>query len=189
MGFVVTSEEAVRFEADAPIKPYCNGRDLTDRPRNLLIIDLFGLNAEEARVNYPAVFQWVLERVKPERDQNNRATYRDNWWLFGEPRRELRPALAGLSRYIATVKTAKHRVFKFLEAKVLPDSKLIAIALADAFYLGILSSSAHVRFATAAGSWLGVGNDSTYVKGRSFEAFPFPAATPEQTAHIRDLAE
>ena len=44
----------------------------------------------------------LVERIKPERDQNNRTTYRDNWWLFGEPRRDLRPALAGLRRYIAT---------------------------------------------------------------------------------------
>ena len=189
MGFVVTPEEAARLEADAPIKPYRNGRDLTDQPRNVLIIDFFGLSVEEVRSRYPASYQWVLERVKPERDQNNRATYRDNWWLFGEVRREMRPALAGMPRFIATVKTAKHRVFQFLDATVMPDSKLIAIALPDAFSLGVLSSSVHVAFATAAGSWLGVGNDSTYVKGRSFEAFPFPVATADQTARIRDLAE
>lgn len=189
MGFVVTPEEASRLDPDAPIKPYRNGRDLTDQPRNVLIIDLFGHSAEEARTRYPATFQWVLERVKPERDQNNRATYRDNWWIFGEVRREMRPALAGISRFIATVKTAKHRVFRFLDATVLPDSKLIAITSADAYHLGVLSSSAHIAFATAAGSWLGVGNDSTYVKGRSFEAFPFPAPTAEQTTRIRDLAE
>jgi hypothetical protein len=52
-----------------------------------------------------------LERVKPERDTNNRATYRDNWWVFGEARKDLRPALRGLPRYIATVETTKHRVF------------------------------------------------------------------------------
>jgi hypothetical protein len=189
MGFVVTAEEAARLEADAPIKPYRNGRDLTDQPRNVLIIDFFGLSVEETRTRYPAAFQWVLERVKPERDQNNRATYRDNWWVFGEVRREMRPALAGMPRFIATVKTAKHRIFQFLDATVMPDSKLIAIALPDAFSLGVLSSLPHVAFATAAGSWLGVGNDSTYVKGRSFEAFPFPDATPEQTTRIRDLAE
>jgi hypothetical protein len=74
--------------------------------------------------------------VKPERDQNNRATYRDNWWIFGEPRRDLRPALAGLPRYIATVETAKHRLFQFLDASILPDNMLIAIASNDAFHLG-----------------------------------------------------
>ncbi|SBT09282.1 conserved hypothetical protein [Candidatus Accumulibacter aalborgensis] len=82
-GFIVTPEEAGRLEADAPIKVYRNGRDLTDRPRGALLIDLFGFTADEVRARYPATYQWVLERVKPERDQNARATYRDNWWIFG----------------------------------------------------------------------------------------------------------
>ena len=187
MGFVVTRDEAQRLEADAPIRPYRNGRDLTDQPRNVLIIDFFGLDAEDVRTRYPAAFQWVLERVKPERDQNNRATYRDNWWLFGEVRREMRPALAGIPRFIATVKTAKHRVFQFLDATVMPDSKLIAIALADAFSLGVLSSSVHQTWALASGSTLE--DRPTYVKGASFEAFPFPSASDAQQARIRDLAE
>ena len=63
----------------------------------MLVIDLFGLTAEEVRARFPAVYQWVYERVKPERDQNNRASYRNNWWIHGEPRAALRPALAGLS--------------------------------------------------------------------------------------------
>ena len=46
--------------------------------------------------------------------------YRDNWWIFGEPRRGLRPMLANLPRYIATVETAKHRAFQFLDAAIAP---------------------------------------------------------------------
>jgi hypothetical protein len=189
MGFVVTQEEAAKLEADAPIFDYRNGKDLTDRPRGVRIIDLFGHDADEVRRRWPATYQRVLETVKPERDNNNRAIYRDNWWIFGEPRKELRPALVNLSQYIATVKTAKHRVFQFLDISILPDSKLICIALDDAYALGVLSSRVHVVWATAAGGWLGVGNDPTYVKSRSFEAYPFPAATPDQQTRIRDLAE
>ncbi|WP_294261547.1 hypothetical protein [Propionivibrio sp.] len=43
--------------------------------------------------------------------------------------------------------------------------------------------------ALAAGGRLGVGNDPRFNKSRCFEPFPFPAATPEQAARIRDLAE
>lgn len=188
-GFIVTPDQAAALETDAPIKDYRNGRDLTDRPRGVKLIDLFGLTAEEVRRRYPATYQWVLERVKPERDQNARATYRDYWWIFGEPRRELRPMLAGLPRYIATVETAKHRVFQFLDATIAPDNKLICLALDDAWALGVLSSSIHVTWALASGSNLGVGNDPVYVKTRCFETFPFPAATPGQQARIGDLAE
>ncbi len=188
-GFIVTPEEAAKLEADAPIKNYRNGRDLTDRPRGVKLIDLFGLTAAEVRSRFPATYQWVFERVKPERDQNARATYRDNWWIFGEPRRDLRPMLTNLPRYIATVETAKHRVFQFLDADIAPDNKLICIALADAYPLGVLSSVVHGAWALAAGSHLGVGNDPVYVKTRCFETFPFPVASPEQQTRIRDLAE
>ncbi len=188
-GFIVTPDERAKLETDAPIFDYRNGRDLTDRPRGVSVIDLFGHDADTVRRRWPAIYQRVLDTVKPERDKNRDPKPRDNWWIFGRPREDLRPALAGLPRYIATVKTAKHRVFQFLNASILPDSKLIAIALDDAYALGVLSSRIHVVWATAAGGWLGVGNDPTYVKSRSFEAFPFPAATAEQQAHIRDLAE
>ena len=103
-GFIVSPEEAQRLGLgrlpglDRHIRLYRNGRDLASRPRGVMVIDLFGLDAPEVAARFPEVYQWVLERVKPERDQNNRATYRDNWWLFGEPRRELRPVLAPLSR-------------------------------------------------------------------------------------------
>ena len=119
-GFIVTPEESVDLGLgrtqglEHVIREYRNGRDLTQKPRGVKVIDLFGLKAEEVREYYPTVYQWVRERVKPERDQNKRATYRDNWWLFGEPRKDWREMSRGLPRYIATVETTKHRLFTFL---------------------------------------------------------------------------
>ncbi|HRI93796.1 MAG TPA: class I SAM-dependent DNA methyltransferase, partial [Accumulibacter sp.] len=192
-GFIVTPEEAERLEADAPIKPYRNGRDLTDRPRGVKLIDLFGFTADEVRVGYPATFQWVLERVKPERDAKagtpDGAGYARLWWLHGKPRQELRKMLLGLPRYIATVETAKHRTFQFLDANVAPDNMLTCLASADAMHLGVLSSRVHVVWALAAGGRLGMGNDPRYNKSRCFEPFPFPVANPDQATRIRDLAE
>ena len=192
-GFIVTQEEAASLGNPSIIRGYRNGRDLTDKPRGVQVIDAFGLTADELRAQHPAVYQWLLDRVKPERDSNRDASIKKNWWLHGRPRSEIRPALAGLPRYIATVETAKHRFFQFLDASILPDNKLIAIALDDAFYLGVLSSRLHTAWALATGSWLGVGNDPVYVKSRCFETFPFPCAdtglTPELTGKIRMLAE
>ncbi|MEO6017239.1 MAG: DNA methyltransferase [Polaromonas sp.] len=198
-GFMVTPDEAIELGLgkepglERHIRDYRNGRDLTEGPRGVKVIDAFGLTAEQLRVNYPSVYQWLLERVKPERDQNNRATYRDNWWIHGEPRKVMRQQLASLPRYIATVETAKHRTFQFLDAGILPDNKLIAIALGDAFNLGVLSCRVHVEWSLATGSWLGVGNDPVYVKSRCFETFPFPdedtGLTPELRKRIASLAE
>lgn len=190
-GFIVTPQEADALGRVPLIRDYRNGRDLADKPRGVMVIDAFGLNAEELRTRYPAVYQWLAERVKPERDQNNRAFYRDNWWIFGEPRRELRPALAGLSRYIATVVTAKHRVFQFLDAGILADDALIAIAQDDGFTLGVLSSQLHIEWALATGSTLE--DRPRYIKTACFETFPFPdedtGLTPQLRERIAQLAE
>jgi hypothetical protein len=198
-GFIVTREEAMQLGLgtvpglEEHIREYRNGRDLTASPRDVMVIDLFGLSVDDVRMKFPATYQWVLEKVKPERDQNNRATYRDNWWFFGEPRKVLRTQVNGLPRYIATVETTKHRVFQFLSDNVLPDNKLVVIALSDAAQLGVLSSNIHTAWALSAGSWLGVGNDPVYVKTRCFETFPFPTEdtglTPELSERIRTLAE
>ena len=87
------------------------------------------------RERFPEVFQWLLERVKPERDHNNRS-YRDNWWIFGEARADLRHALAAFRGYIATVETAKHRFFAFLDQAILPDNMLVNIAMDDSWFWG-----------------------------------------------------
>ncbi|WP_295392644.1 DNA methyltransferase [uncultured Thiodictyon sp.] len=197
-GFIVTPLEAAALGLgrvpglERHIRLYLNGRDLTQSRRGVMVIDLFGLTADEVRGRYPEVYQRVLERVKPERDAKGHtkdgAGYAALWWLHGKPRQELRRYLAGLPRYIATVETAKHRVFVFLDRSVLPDNMLIAIALDDAWALGVLSSRVHVCWALATGARLGVGNDPRYTKTRCFDTFPFPApAGPEK--EIGQLAE
>jgi len=119
-----------------------------------MVIDLFGLTAEQVRNRYPEVYQWVYDRVKPERDQNNRPSYSDKWWIHGEPRSYFRPALVDLRRYISTVETSKNRFFVFLDAAILPDNKLVNFALDDAYFLGVLSSRVYIEWALACGALL-----------------------------------
>ena len=194
-GFIVTPARAAelglgRVEGlDRHIRDYRNGRDLNQTPRGVMVIDLYGLNAEQTRDRFPEAYQHVYEHVKPERDQNNRAVRRENWWLFGETNPKLREMLAGLPRYIATTETSKHRFFQFLDASILPDNMLVNVALDDAFHLGVLSSRIHVTFALAAGGRLGVGNDPRYNKTRCFDPFPFPECDDSQKQRIRELGE
>jgi hypothetical protein len=194
-GFIVTPSEAVhlglgrRADLENHIRDYRNGRDLASRPRNVKVIDLYGLAAEEVRAKFPEVYQHIATTVKPERDTNRDAGFREKWWIFGRPRTELRPALKDLTRYIATVETTKHRTFQFLDTGILPDHMVIAIATDDAAVLGILSSRFHVVWALRAGGWLGVGNDPRYSKSRCFDPFPLPAANNIQKQIIRAVAE
>nr|WP_020177773.1 DNA methyltransferase [Methylopila sp. M107] len=194
-GFIVTPEEARRLGLgrraglERHIRHYRNGRDLAGKSRGKMVIDLLGLDADQTRQSYPELYQHLLATVRPERLSNNRASYRDNWWLFGEPRRELRPALEGLDRYIATVETAKHRVFQFLDATTLPDNMVVAVASDDAATLAALSSRIHTTWAPMVGGRLGVGNDPRYSKSRCFDPFPFPDPTLPLRRAMAEAAE
>lgn len=194
-GFIVTPDEAVKLGLGAVdgleqhIRSYRNGKDLAAKSRDVMVIDLFGCSAEQVRSRFPAVYQHVFDNVKPERDHNAREGRRVNWWLFGEAVPKWRAMSRGLLRFISTIETAKHRFFVFLDSSILPDNMLTNFAIDDAFHLGILSCRIHVTWALAAGGHLGIGNDPRYTKTRCFDPFPFPAATPDQAARIRELAE
>ncbi len=103
----------------ATIRRYKTGRDVAEGADDRLIIDFFGKSLEEARSASPELLQLVLDRVKPERENCKRSQHREKWWIFGDARPAMRRALGGLVRFIATVETAKHRFFVFLDAGVL----------------------------------------------------------------------
>jgi hypothetical protein len=192
-GFIVTLGKAAhlglgtRDGLDQHIRPYRNGRDLLQNSRGAMVIDLFGLDEKAVRTRFPEVYQHLLTTVKPERDINRRDSYRLKWWIHGEPRKDLRQSLAGLDRYIATVETAKHRTFQFLDASILPDNMLIAIGTDSGFHLGVLSSSVNMMWVAVKNGSLGV--TPRYNKTICFDPFPFPDATAEHRAAIAELAE
>jgi hypothetical protein len=191
-GFRVTPEEATKLGHTAAgpiavIRHYQKGRELVQGGSSGLIIDAWGLTAEELREQWPTAYQHLLVHVKPERDQNNRASRKRNWWLFGEPVGKLRKAVAGLHRFIATVETSKFKPFVLLKPDVVPDHKLYAITLDDAFFLGVLSSRIHQVWALAAGGTLE--DRPTWTNTTCFLPFPFPLCGEPERARIRALAE
>ena len=205
-GFIVSREEAqhlglgTRAGLEQHIREYRNGRDLTARSRDVMVIDLFGLEDEEVRKKFPEVYQHVKLEVKEKikinrkgekeyigRDWNDRPSYKEKWWIFGEPRSDLRPALVGLSRYVVTVETMQHRIFQTLDASILPDNRLIVLATSDMLNLGVLSSRIHLVWTIANGGTLE--DRPVYTKSRCFDPFPFLEANNIQKQTIRVIAE
>jgi hypothetical protein len=172
---------------DAHIRPYLSGRDFTTRPRGIWVVDFFGLTAEEVRSRFPAAFQHLLTRAKPEREQNRNEAFQRLWWVIGHPRQQFRQAAAGLPRYIVTVETAKHRLFAFVPEVIAPDSTLVTVCSADALHLGVLSSQVHVDWVLATGGTLE--DRPRYNKTLCFETFPFPELEATSAARISQLAE
>jgi hypothetical protein len=179
-GFWISGDKAKLFglgtipDAEEFIRPYMNGNDLTKKSRNIFCLDFYGKDQGYVRDNFPDAYQHLLENVKPERDANNREGRRLRWWLFGEPGVDMREALSGLPRYIATTETAKHRAFSMLDQKYAPDQKIRVIASDEWDVLAVLSSRIHVHFSFSRGGWQGVGNDPVYQHTNTFVPFPFP---------------
>ena len=190
-GFVLGKENPLISLESGAVKPYLNGRDLTQSPRDSAVIDLYGLSKDEALDKFPRCYQHLLNTVKPERDQVKRLAHRENWWIFGEKRPAMRFAIKGLKRYIGTTETAKHRTFSFIDSRYLPDQKIRVVASDDAFYLGVLSSKVHLIWARETGGTLE--DRPVYNNTTCFETFPFPSADtglhPDLLLRIRILAE
>ena len=154
--------------------PWMNGMDVTRRPSDKWIVDFGWDMVREEAALYEAPFQHAKEHVYPKRQTNRRESYREYWWRHVEPRQGMWRALDGLSRYIATPRVAKHRLFTWLDARICPDSALIAIARDDDVTFGILHSRFHEAWSLRLGTWLGKGNDPRYTPTTTFETFPFP---------------
>ncbi len=158
------------------LKPWINGMDLTRRPSEKWIVDFGWTMSEGDAALYEEPFRWVKDRVYPKRQNNRREAYKRFWWRHVEPRQGMWRALDGLSRYIATARVAKHRLFVWCDARVCPDSKIIVIARDDATTFGILHSRFHDIWSLRLCSWHGVGNDPVYNPTTIFQTFPFPDA-------------
>ncbi len=190
-GFVVEGEEAARLRAARNgmriVRRYRNGRDLTQSSRNAFVIDFLGCTRGEAQALHPDAFQVVLDRVKPQRDHVEREHRRVNFWLFGETVAGFREAVFGLPRYLATCRTAKHRVFEFLDGDILPDAKIIAIALSDGVSLAVLSSRLHRLWALHTGAFLE--DRPNYNHSDCFATFPFPILATQTSLLLSSLGE
>ena len=158
------------------LRPWMNADDIAGRSRNVWIIDFPpGTTLEEAEL-YEAPFTYVAEQVRP-----MRATARSGdrtgvkWWMHQRPRPAMRAALAPFGRFIATPGVAKHRLFAWVDSKVLPDHALFAFAREDDYCFGVLHSCAHELWALAQGTQLRERESGfRYTPTTCFQTFPLP---------------
>lgn len=193
-GFVISQSvaEHIRIADEAvglgsAIFPHVGGNELTQRRRGEFVIDFYGLTDAEARQRFPAAYQHVLEAVKPERDRNSDRGFRERWWLFGRTRPEIRRANEQLTRYIATTRTSKHRIFQFLDATDVANHEIVVVSSQDAGQLAVLSSNLHRVWALRAGGTLE--DRPRYNKGGTFDPFPFPDPDVATRERLRALGE
>jgi hypothetical protein len=176
-GFRLTPFQRTRLPpaSRARVRPYKIGTDLLYGWEEKYVIDVNDLALDDLR-QVPELENHLLNYVRPERDQNSDPVFRNEWWRWGRRRPEMMEQISALPRYIASCRTATHRLFSFERAEVVPDAKIIAIGSSDPGLLSILSSRPHLLWSE---NWarLGVGDDSNYNHSECFANFPFLASS------------
>ena len=96
-----------RLPNDKVVKPWMNGKDITDRTRLLWIIDFGDLSESDACL-FEQPFEWVRDKVRPKRLANRDPQRRENWWRLGRSGGDFKIAKEGKARVIITTRTSKH---------------------------------------------------------------------------------
>ena len=163
------------------IRQWHNGMDITRRPEIRWCLD-FGEMSERDAVLFEQPYkilreQWTTENRKRLEKGNRPLRHGEGntiltWWRHQRPRTELRVALTGLRRFVATPEVSKHRVFVWLDAGSTVSGSVYAIAREDDTTFGILHSKFHEIWALRMGTTLE--DRPRYTPSTTFETFPFP---------------
>lgn len=155
------------------VRPVASAVDLVRGSRSCWTIDFALLPLEQA-AQYEAPFEYVRRVVLPAREKR-RDDYRGCWWQYARPRPDMRAALQGLLRFIATPAVSKHRVFVWMSPIVLCNQGTLVFARDDDYFFGVLHSRIHEVWARAQGTQLREEESGArYTPTTSFETFPLP---------------
>lgn len=172
------------------VRPAVNAAQLLRRTPATWVID-FGVDMplEEAAL-YEAPFEYVRQVVYPERKNRSEKRQREYWWLHARPSPRYREILKTQTRCIASPALARHRIFVWLDDKVLADHALVVFAREDSYFFGVLHSRAHELWALRMGTSLE--DRPRYTPSSTFETFPLPwppGKEPQGDARVLEIAE
>ncbi len=166
------------------VRPVANAIDLIRGFRDAWTIDFGGEMTLEEAAKYGMPFEFAKAHVYPERKKNHREGYREKWWLYGEPRPGMRRAIAPLSRFIASPRVSKHRIFVWQRPPTLCNDATIVFARDDDYFFGVLHSTAHETWALHMGTQLE--SRPRYTPDTTFDTFPFPWAPGKEPHEDED---
>lgn len=170
------------------VRPWSNARILTSRSSSKWIIDFPVDSLPASLALYEEPFAILEAAVKSMRSKS-RTTIAGQWWLQERRRGDMRLAIEGLSRFIVTNGTGKHRLFAFYEPPLIPDHALFVYNSGDDYNFGVLHSRFHEIWALSQGTQLREKESGfRYTPTTCFETFPFPNPTGAQREAISETA-
>ena len=127
---------------------------------------------EPVAADWPRLLAIVQEKVKPERDVQNRKALRERWWHYAEKRPGLYAALAGLNQVMVVGRVGQHGAVIFLPAGAVYSEQLIVFPIDTYAAFCALQSRPHEIWTRFFGS--SMKDDLRYTPSDCFETFPFP---------------
>jgi hypothetical protein len=178
-GFLLSHEEAARLiSTDSRnhevIFPVINGKEANNGPDQKparSIINFHDWSMERA-ATYKAPFEIVERFVKPCRAINNRALYRDNWWVYAERRPGLYSAIRPLSQCFVTARVTKHLNFSALPTNYVYLNNLYVLTTDRWDVFAVVQSTLHEAWARKYS--MSLKQDLQYSPSDCFVTFAFP---------------
>jgi hypothetical protein len=133
--------------------------------------------------DYPACLKIVVEKVKPERDKNNRAVRRERWWQYAERAPALYEAIEGMERVLAVPLVSKHLTCAWQSVNAVFSHMLGVIAAERNTVFALTQNTFHDEWARSQGSSLET--RMRYTPSDCFETFPFP----EEMDNLEEIGE
>jgi len=123
--------------------------------------------------DHPECLSIILEKVKPERANNNRKVYRDRWWHYAEKRPDLYATIASMDRVLVTARVSPSCVVTWIRPDIVFHEKIVVFPLNQDGFLAATQSTFHWEWARQYTSTLGAVT-LNYSPSDCFETFPFP---------------
>ncbi len=178
-GFLLAHEHADRLRRTDPrnaevIFPVINGQEINNQPNQepgRSIINFHDWSKERA-ASYQAPFEIVERRVRPERENSNRAARRDRWWIHAERAAGLYRAARPLPRCFVAAATTKYLNFSGLQTNYVFTHALYVFATDRWDLYAVVQSTLHEVWARKYSGALET--RLRYSPSDCFETFAFP---------------
>ena len=156
------------------VVPLLGGADVGQGSAGKWSANFASMHLQQA-AQYHAVFSHVVENAAPVRRKNRAAASARRWWQFDRPRPHMQRALESVEMFVATPRTAKHRLFTRVPSCILPNDGTVIFIRADEYFFGVLHSKVHELWARRQGTQLREAESGfRYTPTTCFETFPFP---------------
>ncbi len=170
------------------VRRLLTARDIAQGDRGMYTIDFATMEIDEA-CQYEKPFEHVAATVRPVRANNRIRKRAEYWWLYGSEASQMRLALQGLDRYIATPRHSKHRIFVWVQSGIICNDSTNVFARDDDYTFGVLHSRSHELWTRNKGTQVREAESGfRYTPTTCFETFPFPRPTGEQREAIAAAA-